>query len=105
MKSISTFGGPATTLALTAIAALAATAALAQAPQSTSAGPSMMLTMPQAVAVAEAMQVGAAYSVRREAAGGDVVYHVKLSTADRGIVEVHVAAFGGRITPQPHDRD
>lgn len=64
-----------------------------------------MLTMPQAVTIAEVTQAGTAYGVKRESAGADIVYHVKVSTLARGVVDVHVNAFGGRVEVPPRDRD
>lgn len=63
-----------------------------------------MLTIPQAVTIAEVTQTGTAYGLKREVSGQDVVYHVRVSTADRGVVDVHVHAYGGRVDIQPRHR-
>jgi len=92
-----------TVLSLAAV--LAATASLAQGAPATVDPQQAMLTIPQAITIAEVTQAGAAYSLKREAAGTDIVYHVKVSTPDRGIVNVHVKAYGGRVELQSHHRD
>ena len=63
-----------------------------------------MLTMAQAVTLAEATQHGTAFNMKRATAGTDVVYHIKVSTPDRGVVKVQVAAYGGRIAVQQQGR-
>jgi uncharacterized membrane protein YkoI len=92
-----------TVLALTAV--LAATASLAQSAPGAVDPQQAMLTIPQAITIAEVTQAGAAYSLKRETAGTDIVYHVKVSTPDRGVVQVHVKAYGGRVEVQPTHRD
>lgn len=90
-----------TVLALTAV--LAATASLAQGAPAIVDPQQAMLTIPQAITIAEVTQSGSAYSLKREAVGTDIVYHVKVSTPDRGVVNVHVKAYGGRVAVQsPH---
>lgn len=91
---------------LTATAALTtalATGARAEAPALPAIQPAMM-TMAQAVTLAEATQKGIAFDMKRAAVGRDVVYRIKLSTPDRGIVKVQVAAYGGRLEVNPQDR-
>jgi uncharacterized membrane protein YkoI len=92
-----------TVLALTA--ALSAAASLAQASPTGIDPQQAMLTIPQAITIAEVTQAGAAYSLKREAAGADIVYHVKVSTPDRGVVQVHIKAYGGQVELQPSHRD
>lgn len=92
-----------TVLALAAV--LAATASLAQGAPATIDPQQAMLTIPQAMTIAEVTQAGAAYSLKRETVGSDIVYHVKVSTPDRGVVQVHVKAYGGQVELQSHHRD
>jgi uncharacterized membrane protein YkoI len=81
---------------LLGLVTMAASAAAVPADASLPEG-ALMLTIPQAVTIAEVTQGGTAYGLKREREGRDVVYHVKLSTPDRGVVEVHVGAYGGRV--------
>ena len=87
---------------LSATAALAAGARADEPP--TPAVQPAMLTMAQAVTLAEATQKGIAYDMKRTSEGSAVVYRIKVSTPDRGIVKVHVAAYGGRLEVQPNER-
>lgn len=85
---------PSTMLALAAVLLTAAASVRAAPVPDPDAA---MLTIPQAVTIAEVTQRGTLYGLKRETAGGEVVYHVKVSTPDRGIVEAHIQAYGGRI--------
>jgi uncharacterized membrane protein YkoI len=108
----STYSIRSTILAIAAgMAALAASAPFALATPSPDARRATvdpqqaMLTIPQAMTIAEVTQAGAAYSLKRETAGTDIVYHVKVSTPDRGVVNLHVKAYGGQVALQPAHRD
>lgn len=85
-------------------AALPAAAAFAQGAPATVDPQQALLTIPQAITIAEVTQAGTAYGLKRETVGRDIVYHVKVSTPDRGVVQVHVKAYGGQVEVQPHDR-
>lgn len=91
-------------LNLTLVAALATVSSLAIAAPAVDPAQAM-LTIPQAITIAEVTQNGAAYGLKRETAGADIVYHVKVSTPDRGVVNVHINAYGGRVEAQQRHHD